>query len=540
MFLSDPHILETTQLDINFLMRSVFAISAETQQNALLKKIMDVVIESSGAADGYLLLEEKNRLVVRAEGHKDKGRLSAIGLSFEEIEGISKEVIDNVCRTAEYVVLGNTDKESSFKDSRKLEEFQKSSVLCLPLSKGSKTLGFLYLGNRLSDRSFTPKEVRMTELLVMQAAICLENVRILDEAKTVEITIDQREAIIESRNLRNRLEALEEMQRATMNILEDFDDEKAKLADAQHAFMNILEDIDVERFKTEEAKVLLRTRLEALEQTQRATMNILEDFDDEKAKLSDAQHAFMNILEDIDVERAKTEEAKVLLESVNKELEAFSYSVSHDLQAPLRSISGFAEAINEDFSPILDENGKRCLRIIQDSSNKMMRLIEDLLSFSRLGRQQMTKTDIDMSRLVKEVYEELLSQTPKRNIRFIVKDCPHILGDEAMMRRVLVNLLANAIKFTRTRPEAIIEFGYIPESNLNTYYVKDNGVGFDMQYSNKLFGVFQRLHSTAEFEGTGVGLALVNRIITRHGGTVKAESEPDKGATFFFSLPKGV
>ena len=440
-------------------------------------------MESSEAQDGYLLLEEKGRLIVRAESHLAKKQAStALDRNFEDVKDICKAIVRYVYRTGERVVLNNACEEDVFKDSPEVKEMQLHSVLCLPVNKQSRMIGVLYLENRLSDGVFTPKKTQMTELLTAQAAISLENVRLLDEMKKAEDTMRRREAVIESRNLRNRLEALEE--------------------------------------------------------TQRATMNILEDFDEEKVKLGDAQHALMNILEDIDVERSRTEQAKVLLESANKELEAFSYSVSHDLQAPLRAISGFAEAVSEDYAPQLDDEGKRYLGIIQESSNKMMRLIDDLLSFSRLGRQQMTETDIDITGLAKEVYEELNAQTSNRKIRFIVRDCPAVHGDKAMMRQVLVNLIANAIKFTRTKQEAVIEFGYLSEPGNHAYYVRDNGVGFDMQYSDKLFGVFQRLHSASEFEGTGVGLALVNRIIARHGGTVWANGEIDSGATFFFSVPQ--
>ncbi len=301
-----------------------------------------------------------------------------------------------------------------------------------------------------------------------------------------------------------RLRALEETQRATLNILEDFDEERAKL------------------------------RL-----IQQATMNLLEDFHDERGRLSDTQAALVNILEDIAAEQARTEQAKALLEAANKELEAFTYSVSHDLRAPLRAISGFAQALAEDCAPRLDDEGRRYLGLIQASAHRMGDLIDDLLTFSRLGRQQMMATRIDMEELARAVFAELAAQAPGRCIGFTVQVVPPALGDKAMIRQVLVNLLANAIKFTRTRQAAAIEFGFAPDAGPGAYYVRDNGVGFDMQYVGKLFGVFQRLHDAAEFEGSGVGLALVSRIITRHGGRVWAQGQPDLGATFFFTLPSG-
>ncbi len=330
--------------------------------------------------------------------------------------------------------------------------------------------------------------------------------------------------LAEPGNLRERFLALEETQRATLNILEDFDAEKEKLQMLQQATMNILEDFDEDRRN--------------FWLIQKATLNLMEDMNEERIKLGDTQRAIMNMLEDFESERVKAEQAKALLESANKELEAFSYSVSHDLRAPLRAISGFSQAVIEDYTPRLDDEGKRYLGLIQENAHRMGRLIDDLLTFSRLGRQQMTETEIDMNATAKSVFDELVAQAPGHKIEFAMRSAPQAYGDASMIRQVLANLLSNAIKFTRTRKEAFIEFGYLPEMREGAYYIKDNGVGFDMRYVDKLFGVFQRLHSVSEFEGTGVGLALVNRIITRHEGRAWAESRIDQGATFYFTLPR--
>lgn len=335
--------------------------------------------------------------------------------------------------------------------------------------------------------------------------------------------------ITDSRYLRERLQLLEETHRATLNILEDFDEERKKLEEVQQATMNLLEDFDEER--------------EKFRLIQRATLNLLEDMNEERNKLDATRSALTNILEDVEAERIKAEEAKTLLESVNKELEAFSYSVSHDLRAPLRAISGFSGAVIEDYAPRLDDEGKRYLGLIQENAHRMGQLVDDLLAFSRLGRQEITKTHIDIEALAKAIFEELIAQMPDRNIKFEIRSVPPAFGDTTTIQQVLINLASNAIKFTQTRQEAFIEFGHISgPDGLNgngAYYIKDNGVGFDMQYVDKLFGVFQRLHSITEFEGTGIGLALVQRIITRHGGRVWAESKVNEGATFYFTLPQG-
>ena len=225
------------------------------------------------------------------------------------------------------------------------------------------------------------------------------------------------------------------------------------------------------------------------------------------------------------------------LEATNKELEAFSYSVSHDLRAPLRAIDGFASILNKDFMARLDREGQRVLGIVCDEAKRMGQLIDDLLAFSRLNRQPMQSGAIDMTTLAKTVFAECAAHAPGRQLQFNLRSLPSAHGDPAMIRQVLVNLIANAIKYTRPKSPAVIEIGCRGGETDAVYYIKDNGVGFDLKYANKLFGVFQRLHTEDEFEGTGVGLALVQRIVHRHGGRVWAEAKVNEGATFFFTIP---
>jgi PAS domain S-box-containing protein len=224
------------------------------------------------------------------------------------------------------------------------------------------------------------------------------------------------------------------------------------------------------------------------------------------------------------------------LETANKELEAFSYSVSHDLRAPLRAIDGFARIVLEDYAKKLDDEGRRLLGVISSNTNKMGQLIDDLLAFSRLSRQQMAFAPVDLAALADDAFSELKSTEKGRRIEFKIGTHPAAFGDRSMLRHVLLNLLSNALKFTRPRAKARIEFGAQAAIGETICYVKDNGVGFNMEYAHKLFGVFQRLHGSDEFEGTGVGLAIVQRIVLRHGGRVWAESSK-KGATFYFTIP---
>jgi signal transduction histidine kinase len=224
------------------------------------------------------------------------------------------------------------------------------------------------------------------------------------------------------------------------------------------------------------------------------------------------------------------------LEAANRELEAFSYSVSHDLRAPLRAIGGFSRILLEDYIPQLPPEVARYLRIIFENTQQMGRLIDGLLAFSRLGRQPLYKQQIDTADLIRQVFDSLSSEQAGRQVEISMGELPVCQGDPVLLRQVWINLLSNALKFTRGREAARIEIGCVERESEQVYFVKDNGVGFDMQYVDKLFGVFQRLHSTEEFEGTGVGLATVQRIIHRHGGRVWAEAKVGAGATFYFTI----
>jgi PAS domain S-box-containing protein len=226
------------------------------------------------------------------------------------------------------------------------------------------------------------------------------------------------------------------------------------------------------------------------------------------------------------------------LEAANRELEAFSYSVSHDLRAPLRHIDGFVDMVRQDSAQKLDEAGLRCLNVISQAAKRMGTLIDDLLLFSRIGRAEMRRTPVSMEELVADVRRELDSETKGRNIHWDIGPLPEVNCDRGLLRQVWINLISNAIKYSRQREQAnIVIRGGKNERGELQYSIQDNGAGFDMQYADKLFGVFQRLHQPEEFEGTGIGLANVQRVILRHGGRVWGEGKLDEGATFHFTLP---
>jgi signal transduction histidine kinase len=238
---------------------------------------------------------------------------------------------------------------------------------------------------------------------------------------------------------------------------------------------------------------------------------------------------------------AKLQRSYGLLESTNRELEAFSYSVSHDLRAPLRHLTGFVELLDRNDISGLDEKSRHYLDVISSSAKKMGCLIDDLLSFSRMGRAEMMTRSVDLQQLTQEVIAEVSKDVlPGRVIQWRIGDLPVATGDRAMLRLALLNLIANAVKFSHRVEAPVIEVGALPpEKGCHTLFVRDNGAGFNMKYVDKLFGLFQRLHPVDEYDGTGVGLANVRRIITRHGGTTWAEGELNKGATFYFTLPMG-
>jgi signal transduction histidine kinase len=270
---------------------------------------------------------------------------------------------------------------------------------------------------------------------------------------------------------------------------------------------------------------------------------------------------FVSVVEDIGARKQAEEEVQQLnaeleqrvldrtaqLEAANSELEAFSYSVSHDLRTPLRIVDGFSQALLEDHAAELSEQGCNHLRRVRNGVQRMAQLIDDLLKLSRISRAEMTVGNLNLSRLAESVVAELRAAEPERDVEVVIQPGLKAQGDERLMRVVLTNLVGNAWKFTSKRDDARIECGKLPDAEqapdgapqFATFYVRDNGAGFDMAYASKLFGAFQRLHSSKDFGGTGIGLATVKRIITRHGGSVWAEGEEGKGATIYFKLQSG-
>ena len=291
------------------------------------------------------------------------------------------------------------------------------------------------------------------------------------------------------------------------------------------AILNILEDSLVERGR--------------LEATEKAILNILDDFIAERGHLEATQKAVLNILDDFEDEKQALRHAKRAADAANRELEAFSYSVAHDLRAPLRSIDGFSQALLEDYGDKLDAEGKTHLEYVRECAQQMAQLIDDLLALSRVSRGDLKRERTDLATIARTVLTRLQKREPERKVVLVVPTEVAAVGDARLLGIVLENLLGNAWKFTSKQLTARIELGHRSEAGRSVYFVRDDGAGFDMAYAEKLFGAFQRLHSVNEFEGTGIGLATVQRIVRRHGGSVWAQAAVGGGATFYFALEDG-
>jgi light-regulated signal transduction histidine kinase (bacteriophytochrome) len=310
---------------------------------------------------------------------------------------------------------------------------------------------------------------------------------------------------------------MDRRQQAVFSSIEHLSLDTAYTEQIKQAFFNILSDLSDER--------------ERMQATQSATLNLLEDFDAERRK---AESINLELRKSAEQLRAAKEEA----ESLIRELEAFSYSVSHDLRAPLRHLDGFLSLLSKRTYSSLDPQGKHYIDRTLDASRRMGRLIDDLLQFSRLGRGNIRMTSVNLNKIIDQARAELDPDIAGRTIEWRVDQLPTVDADQGMLLLVIHNLLGNALKFTRNCATTTIEIGCRPGAGTEAViFVKDNGAGFDMQYYDKLFQVFQRLHSEAQFEGTGIGLANVRRIVERHGGRVWAEGQVGEGATFYFSLP---
>lgn len=321
-----------------------------------------------------------------------------------------------------------------------------------------------------------------------------------------------------------------------------FSDNKGQWKWLESTFSNLLSDPSVEAIVINFRDITDRKKADEeinklTEELEKKVIDRTNELEKRSRELLNNEAALMNLVEDLNLKSEELTRSKAQLEIANKELEAFSYSVSHDLRAPLRAINGFVSILVEDYEKNLDNEGRRICGIIQSNATKMGQLIDDLLSFSRLIRSEFNNSKIDMESLVRSVVSDFEATQNIATKSITIHELPMTIGDTNMIKQVWINLISNAVKYSSKNEHAQIDIGSYKEKDEVVYYIKDNGVGFNMEYVHKLFGVFHRLHSMNEFEGTGVGLAIVQRIIKRHRGRVWAEGEVGKGAVFYFSLP---
>lgn len=349
----------------------------------------------------------------------------------------------------------------------------------------------------------------------------------------------------------------DDYRRATLNILEDFDSERIRMLETQSAILNMFEDSVAEKRHLDDMHKAVINILDDFtlekthtEETQRAIGNILDDFSEEKGRLEQTQSAMLNLLEDFDSERFRAEaasrdlaksleltrQAKEEEEEANRELESFSYSVAHDLRAPLRAMDGFSQALLDSYRGSLDEQGQDFLLRVRSAAQRMALLIDNLLMLSRVTRAERRFEEVSLTNIAGAAMARLRAAEPRRECDLDVAENLVVRGDAGLLEIALGNLIGNSWKFTSPRARARIEVGMSDTDGKPVYFVRDNGVGFDMAYASKLFSPFQRLHSDKEFGGTGIGLAIVARIVKRHGGRIWAEGAVDGGSTFYFTL----
>ena len=564
------------------------AISSEISLERLAQTLLRIIMESAGAQTGLLSVEGAGRL--RAEMQWDNNDNQQIVFNASPLaENIPEAIVNYVRRCRDTVILDDAGAHAGeFSADDYLSRVKPKSVLCMAIQRQDKLFAVLYLENNLVTGAFTFKRRSLLEMLAAQASIYLEisNVyealqeseeryRMVFENSSISIWEEDFSAVktlfcdLKKRgvvDIENYFDQDPEAVRRCAELVRIIDVNRAALtlhgaADKEELLAGLANTFTPESFDAfrhelvqlwnKETEMTIDGVVKTLAGEPRNVTLYLAVCSGYEETLSKVIVSLIDITErkwaaeelrrlNVELDR-RVKERTAELEEVNKELEAFAYSVSHDLRTPLRHIDGFIELLQKKLGNASDKQARHYMDTVSDAADKMGLLIDSLLSFSRMSRRAMEFQPVVLDSLVRDVIGELEHDTAGRTIHWHIGDLPVVSGDAAMLRMVLVNLIVNAVKFTRPRKKARIEIGSLPGKNSEAViFVRDNGVGFDMTYADKLFGVFQRLHRVDEFEGTGIGLANVRRIITRHGGRTWAKGDVDQGATFYFSLPRSI